>query len=359
MRRTPRHASPAAALALAALFAMPAAADVQITQRTVSEGLGGFGDGTNVSTQWIAADKARSEDEFTYTGRFKTLVGREPKSSVSITRLDRGLIWTLEPEKKLYTEMTFEDMARLMREGLAGAEAQVAEAEGRGAPQDAGMTFTVDVKKTGAKQEINGFACGQVLITCVGRPEKTAEGAEHSEVRLVMDQWLTPSLPGQDEVQAFYRRMAEKLGVDEEMRRMGPMAARMYGNAMKAMAEELKDVKGFPVRSTFTIEGPPPAAGDPQAGAERKRAMEDAEKEPEGSDVAEAAKSGSIAGALGGFLGRKAGKAAAKKAAGEPKEPGGPLFKSVTELMSVSTGAAPAGAFDVPAGFKRVKRDDR
>lgn len=381
MRRSPRpapargHALACAAL-LAALLAAPAAADVQITHRTTSEGLGGFGDGTNVSTQWITADKARSEDAFTYTGRFKTLVGKKPKTSVSITRLDRELVWNLEPEKKRYTEMTFEQMRALMRGGMAEAEAEMAEAEGQGAPQDEEMEFTVDVKKTGAKQDVNGFPCEQVVITCTGKPKQPKPGEAGRELKLIMDQWLTPNVPGQAEVEAFYRAMAAKLGVEEEMRRLGPMAQKMYGNAIKAMGDELKDVKGHPVKSTFTIEGPPPTAEDRRDAEERAKAVEDAEKDmgradraadaqdaaSAGSAAAEGSKSG-VAGAVGGFLGRKLANAAAKKATekakGQQGAADGPLFKSVTELVSVSSGAAPAGAFEVPAGFKLVKGDGR
>uniref|UniRef100_A0A832I3Y0 DUF4412 domain-containing protein n=1 Tax=Eiseniibacteriota bacterium TaxID=2212470 RepID=A0A832I3Y0_UNCEI len=379
MRRSPRPTRRRAlawTALLAALLAAPAAADVHITHRTTSEGLGGFGDGTTVSTQWIAADRARSEDTFTYTGRFKTLVGKKPQTSVSITRLDRELVWTLEPEKKRYTELTFEQMRALMRGGMAEAEAQMAAAGDQGAPQDADMEFTVDVKKTGARADVNGFPCEQVVVTCMARPKGPQPGEAGREFKMIMDQWLTPNLPGQAEIEAFYRAMAARLGVEEELRRLGPMAQRMYGNALRAMGEKLKDVKGHPVRSTFTIEGPPPSAQDRGDAQARARAVEDAEQDRQraerAADVQDAASAGSaaargsgsgVAGAVGGFLGRKLAGAAARKATdkakGQQDAAGGPLFKSVTELVSVSSGAAPAGAFEVPAGFKLVKGDGR
>jgi hypothetical protein len=36
---------------------------------------------------------------------------------------------------------------------------------------------------------------------------------------------------------------------------------------------------------------------------------------------------------------------------------GGPLMKVVTEVISISTSSAPAGSFDVPAGYKLQKKD--
>ena len=164
--RAPREWLPALLLAL--LLASTAAADVTIRETTVSEGLGGFGNGTTHRTMIVSGDVSRSEDEATYTGRFKTLAGGgKPRTSVSITRIDREVIWDLDPQKKTYTELTFAEMREMMAKGLARADEAGREADSK----DAEMTFTVDVRRTGAKQDVNGFPAEQVVVTCVGRPE--------------------------------------------------------------------------------------------------------------------------------------------------------------------------------------------
>jgi hypothetical protein len=368
---------PAALVVLAVVLAIPftATADVTVRQRTVSTGLGGFGDGNSVSALTVAGDRARSEDEFTYTGRFKTFIGKKPKSTVSITRLDRELVWTLEPEKKRYTEMTFAEMREQMRK--AAEEMTKAQGAPAASPQDDGMTFTLVVKKTGARETINGFPCEQVIVTCTGKSKNPPPGATTDELRLVMDQWLTPSVPGQNEVTAFYRRMGVALGIEREFANMSTMAQRMYGNAMKELAEKLKDLKGYPIRSTFTVETPPPTA-EQQAAMDKARAEEKksrdeakagaarAEKVQDATDAASigtsAAKGGDVKGALGGFLGRKFAGAAAKKVQDKAEKStagaggSGPYYKVVTEVTSIEGSGAPAGSFEVPAGYVKVAK---
>jgi hypothetical protein len=380
--RAPREWLPALVLAL--LLASTAAADVTIKETTVSEGLGGFGNGTTHRTMIVAGDASRSEDEATYTGRFKTLAGGgKPRTTVSITRIDREVVWDLDPLKKTYTELTFAEMRELMARGLAQADESAREAE----PQDADMTFTVDVKRTGAKETVNGFAAEQVVVTSVGRPKDAGPEARDREVRIVMDLWLTKSAPGAKEMAEFGRRFAAKMGIEAQVARIGATAQRMYGGAMKEMGEKLKDLDGYPVRSTFTVAGAggPPAAssaGSPAAGpaqgagaaAERERAKAEAEEQEKAQDrqdagdiASSAASAGGVTGKLGGLLGRKLAGAAQKKAgqkveksAGEKTAPGaagGHLLKVVTEVTSITTSPAPAGSFEVPAGYKLQKRD--
>ena len=87
-----------------------------VEQKTVSAGLGGLGDGTTLRTMIVAGDRSRSEDEFTYTGRFTTLAGGGKRgTTIAITRVDREVLWNLDPERKQYTE------GGLLGRKLAGA----------------------------------------------------------------------------------------------------------------------------------------------------------------------------------------------------------------------------------------------
>jgi len=380
-RRSPREWLPALILAL--LLCSSASADVVIKEKSVSEGLGGFGNGTTSRTLIVAGDKSRSEDEATYTGRFKTLAGGgKPHTTVSITRIDQEVIWSLEPEKKQYTELTFAQMREMMTKGRAGADQTTKDAEAK----DAGMTFTVDVKRTGAKETVNGFPTEQVLITCVGKPKNPEKGAENAEIRLVMDEWLTKSAPGAQEQVEFYKRFAEKLGLDPQLSGVSAMVQQMYGNGMKELAAKMKGLGGVAIRSTFTIEGSSQMAEAQKQGAqqsqsrqaearaEREKASGQAEAEEKRQDQEDAkdigsaaATGGGIKGRLGGFLGRKLAGTAQKKVEEKTEKKaeemsssntaaGGPLMKVVTEVISITTSSAPAGSFDVPAGYKLQKK---
>jgi len=366
-------------IALAAVIALIAAAsiataDVTVKQKTVTSGLAGFGNGSTVSTLVIAGDRSRSDEESTYSGRFKALAGGgKPRKSGVITRLDQELIWTLDDEKKQYVEMTFAEMRQMMEQGKAEMEAEDAEQQ---KPQDADMEFKVDVKHTGKKETVNGFPAEQVIITLTGASTDQQTGNQGS-MTMTLDQWMSEAVPGTAEVQAYYRQFAEKLGIDPQMRSMGGMAMAMYGNAIRKLADEMKDLKGYPVRSTMTIEtgaklSPEQQAEMEKAKAEQAKAQAEESKKQEAAEDAEATaeagssvKQGKLGSALGGMLGRKLGKAAGKKAeekagaAAGPSGPGsGPAFTATTEVLSVTSGAASVG-FDVPAGYKKIERSKK
>ena len=73
-------------------------------------------------------------------------------------------------------------------------------------------------------------------------------------------------------------------------------------------------------------------------------------------------------GAIGGFLGRKLNRAASKKAedaadskvkelsASTGDASSSALFKTVTEVVSISTEAASVGSFDVPPGYTKKSK---
>lgn len=361
------------AVAVSLALAAPALADVTLKEKTVSTGLAGFGNGTSERTFVIAGDKSRSDDQFTYTGRFKTLAGGgKPRSSAEIVRLDREVVWSLDPQKKQYTEMTFAEMRALVAAGVAEAQAG-AEKPGNEPARDVEMTYRVDVQRTGKKDKVNGFDAENVIVTITATAKDKKDGGSGGYT-MKMDQWLSAQVPGQAEVTAFYRRYAEKMGFDPQMRGQFAGLMAQYGDAVKQAAEKLKDLKGYPVRSTVTLTLGAELTPEQQAQLEKsraeanaKRAEEKTKQEAKEDDEAKAEAAGSLAsgnvgGAIGGFLGRKLGKSAEKKAeaaaTSQGSGNGAPGFTSTVDLVSITTG--PAGAsFDVPSDFKKVERKDK
>jgi hypothetical protein len=351
----------------------PAFADVTLQEKTVSTGLAGFGNGTSERTFVIAGDKSRSDDQYTYTGRFKTLAGGgKPKSKAQIVRLDREVMWDLEPAKKEYTELTFAQFREAMAKGMAEAQAEMDKPENQQAARDVEVTYKVDVQRTGKKDKINGFDAENFITTIVATPKDKKSGESAGSYTIRMDQWLSTQVPGQAETMAYYRKYAEKMGFDPQMQHQVAGMMRQYGDALKQAAVKLKDLKGYPVRSTVTLElggGMTPeqqAQMDKErAEAQQKRAEEKSKKEAKEDDDAKAGTAGSLAkgnlgGALGGFLGRKLGKSAEKKAeSGASSQgsgsgsPGG--FTVTTDVLGITTGPA-AVSFDVPSDFKKVER---
>ena len=375
-----------AALAMMLLIAAPTFADVTVQRKTVSSGLAGFGDATTTETMVIAGDRSRADQVYTYTGRLKMFAGGgKPRPSAHIIRIDRELVWDLDPGKKTYTELTFDQMRELAAKGAAAAEQEAEKPENQQAARDVEMKFSVDVQRTGKKETVNGFPAEQVIVALKAEPKSTKSDEKSPPAGafvMKMDQWLSNDVPGQAEVLAYYRRMAEKLGLDPEIQRMGSVAMAQYGNAMRELAAKMKDLKGYPVRSTLTIESDSTLSAQRQADmnkartetakaqAEGKEAEKKAERQEDvatGVEVAGGVKKGNVGGAIGGFLGRKLAKAAAKKAeekaeaaaSSDTAGVAGPVFKTVTDVLSVSTAPAAGVSFDVPSGYKRIERKEK
>ncbi len=360
-------------IAAALVLAATAHADVTMKEKSVSSGLAGFGGGTSERTVVIAGDKSRTDDEHTYTGRFQSLAGGgKPRTSTSITRLDRELIWTLDPQKKTYIEMTFAEMRAAMEKGAAQMQAEMAKPENAKA-KDLEMDFKVDVKRTGKRDKVNGFNAEEFIVTLTATPKDKSTGQAAGDYTMSMDQWLSTEVPGQAEIQAYYRRFAEKMGMDPQMQNMMGGMARQYGAGLKQMAEKMKEMKGYPVRSTMTMNMGVTLTPEQQAQMDKARAdaekarAENAGKKDEKEDAeasggaASALAHGNLGGALGGFLGHKAGKAAEHKAgasmasgAGSGGASNGGLTVT-TDVLSISTGSS-GTSFDVPSDFKKVER---
>lgn len=362
-------------LAVTALIALavPVRAAVTMQEKTVSTGLGGFGNGTTERTVVIAGDKSRTDGSATYTGRFKTLAGGgKPKASAEITRLDREVIWSLDPAKKSYTEMTFAEMREAFEKGMAEAQAELDKPENKHA-KDVEMTYTVDVKRTGKKETVNGFAAEEFLVTLTATPKDKSTDQPAGTYTMTMDQWMSTAVPGQAEMMAYYRRFAEKMGLDPQMQHMAGGMMSQYGDGLKKMAEKMKDMKGYPVRSTLTVQMGPALTPDQQAQtqqsqadaqkakAEEKKKKDEQRNAQSNQDAAGSLTSGNVGGAIGGLLGRRLARSAEKKAAASTENGAGNsgaasgALTVTTDLVSCTTGATTA-SFDVPSDFKKVER---
>jgi hypothetical protein len=360
-------------LAFLAAAAMPARADVTMQEKIVSSGIGGFGGGNSVTTRVIAGDKGREDETFTYTGKLKTFAGK-PRSSSTITRLDKELIWELDPAKKEYGEMTFAQMREAMAKGAAEAQAEMKKPENAQAQKDMQLDFKVDVQRTGKKEKVNGFDAEQWIITLTAVPRDKKSGETAGGYRMKLDGWYSTQVPGQAEVAAYYRRWAEKMGMDPQLRSLASGLMAGHGDAVREMAAKMKDLKGVAVRSIMTMDMDAGLTPEQQAKLEKEKAeasksraeekqKRDAREDAE-TDVnaAGSAARGDVKGALGGFLARKLAKSAEKKAEASmaPASGGGSgAFMTVTmDVVSVTTGSA-GTSFDVPAGYKKKVERER
>jgi hypothetical protein len=205
------------------------------------------------------------------------------------------------------------------------------------------------VKKSGAKETINGFPCEEYLLIWLLEIEDL-ETKEKTRSTMTTGLWTTPETTlirkVRQEETAFEKALAKKLGMElsqEEAKKMGLAA---MGAFMKTSAEEMRKgmirvkneiskIQGYPIRTTISwnLEGEK-GPGRPQE--------DKASKPPERSE--------GVGSLLGGFMSRLVQKKSEDKGPGDEGQ-GSPFFSTTIEVKSMDAGTLPAETFEIPEGF--------
>jgi hypothetical protein len=313
-----------------------AVADLKTETFTRASMLTGMGSTEiNAVTQY-QGDKRADENTMKMVGGIMGALAGKPQSSVEITRLDKDVVWDLNPPKKTYTERPIALPA--------GTEAK-GERKQSGPEQKPYKIVKSDVKvnKTGATKTINGFACSEYLITWELVLEDTASKGQVTEV-MTTDLWNTPLTDQLKKAQAieteFSQKLAQKLGVGlspEESDRLGAgMLASMYGldaketaGKLEEVGKEMAKVEGYPIVTEVKWQ----VKNDSTA---KKPEPKEQPEEPPTS--------------LSGLL---ANKLAPKPSSSQDQ---GVIFSSYHEVKSVSLDAVPEATFEVPTDYKKVEK---
>ena len=376
----------------AALITTVASADVTMEQRIEIQAGGAMSmlnSTTNVTTS-VAGDKARSE---TVMKAKSGMMGRLMKAgnNTTITRLDKDLIWTMSPEKKQYSEMTFAQMRAQMDKSMKQLESMQGSGGSALPVSEEGCQWSpmvVNTDKTGEKEKFAGVKATQYIInvsrTCTDKTTKKA-----CNITWTLDNWMAKRMPGDDEMADYTRAMAKKMGMEEFMAQGQGMSAglmAMFGDGWGDVFEEADDLKGYPIKSVMSLEmggenctmaGGQTMAMDDMwgnaANAGLNAAVDSAAGhagQAVGQEIAEHmgnSVGGSIAGsALGAASGeligglfnkfKKKKKPAPKPAATAESASAASVavFMIATEITSISDKSVASGQFEVPAGWKKV-----
>jgi hypothetical protein len=242
----------------------------------------------------------------------------------------------------------------------------------------------VDVKKTGQKATIAGFDSEQTTITATQSCKDKKTGAV-CDVQLALDEWLAPGFDGGAEQQKFFAAYAQQMGLGgPNPRDVTQRAEQLFGRykgIWQEVAAKMKNVKGYPVRTSFAMgfggpqcksaEGSPPTLPPtPSAGQLSAAAAESAGQAAGEAAAAKAGQSGlsGVAGRIGGkvagalFNRKKKGEETAAEAEPVAQSAAAPAtannmiipLRVTSELVSVKKDPLSADTFEVPAGFKKV-----
>jgi hypothetical protein len=313
-----------------------ALADVTLETVTKSGGFKGIGAHDGITIARIQGLKMAESNTTKFTGAILSrLAGGDEK--VTITRVDKGVIWEINAKDKSYTETAIEPF-----------QPPASENQKEGKPRTRVTKSEVTVKKTGASETINGFPCEEYLVNWLMDIEDM-ETKRTMKNNMTMRLWTTPETAAirklQKEQESFSAAFMKKMGMKmspAEMKKFGMDALAASGASQKEMnyeAGRLKNnmakVKGFPIRTVVEWK----TAGDdaPQAAAQ------------DSADAGQATASiGKLFGGLKGAIGRTIGTEESQKPQAE-----GSALSSTTEVKSIQVDSIPSSSFEIPEGYVR------
>jgi len=353
----------AAALAAAMSFSV-AQADVTVKESLSVQGQGimAMANMSGTSTTAISGKKARTESDMQMESRLARMFARGIGQSTEIVRLDDDKIFELNPKKKTYSETSLAARRAQLEQAMA-KQKEVQEKQ----PSPTGMDEsdcewsepTADVKKTGAKASIAGFAAEQVSIVTKQSCKNKKTGAI-CDVALYLDEWVAPGFTQSDEVTQYHMAYAQQMGLLNGGREVTDRAEAMFGrykNAWAKVVDKMKDIKGYPVKTSFSL-----GMGGPQCQNSPSSA---GGGESSGGGSAGSPTPGGLAGEIAGSLFGRKKKPQTETASSTPASPPPAAMNGMivpltitSELISVSKDSLSADTFEVPAGFKKVASRD-
>ena len=356
-------------------------ADVTTETKMSVEGVGmmAAGNMSGSTKTAISGNRSRTDTDLQLQSKFVRFLARNAVGPTSeIVLLDADKMYHLNVNKKEYTEQSFEEFRARMQKALEGANKGEKGDEPRQQPSAIDQSKCewlepkAEVKKTGEKASVAGFDAERVVITAE-QPCKDKETGAICEIALTMDEWMAAKFGTSDEVVKYRKAYAQKMGLDtafgQESNDRAKALFSQYKGAWSKVVDKMKDVKGYPVRSSFTL----------AIGGDQCKQTQSAQQQSSGNGSGDSSSSppatspADIAGKVGAKLGSlfhkkkddapppDQGTQTQTAAAPTPPPATGPsgtttLMTVTTELVSVSTASIPSDAFDIPAGYKKVEQ---
>lgn len=285
--------------------------DLTVKEDTQMSGMMGMLSSKGTETTYIKGEKMRSEGKTEMGGMIGGMIegGDQAKISdmITITRLDKGVIWFVNNDDSTYVEMSL--------------KASKADSLGTGNMK----VKDISVKKTGQTKTIISYKCGgtEVDITfemAIGEG-KQREVQTHSVKALF---WMRPEVKDLEEFRHFWDQMVDVVRVSEQA---GPMA-----EAMGSVYGKLKEIQGIPLGMEMTMANPMGGAGaDDAEKAQMKEAMKMMQEMMKGK-----------------------GQPAGETEAGAEDAVDG--IKVTRYVTSITKGSLSDALFEIPKGYKKAER---
>ncbi len=307
-------------------------------------------------------------------------MARVASDTTEIVDLDRETVTHIDHQKKQYYTITFQQMKEQMEEAQREAalrqkeHPQPEQPKSEPAPSTTDVKFNVAVRNTGAEKQFSGLDTHESILTLTMQATDKNTG-QSGNIAMSNDLWLTPEIPGYQEVRDFQIRYARKLG-DVYGSVTAPIIASMRQQmkpgstqGMGEMAKEVSKLKGVPIytvmRMGSTADGTPlPAASEAPLPASDQNA-----EMPSKGDMAKqgagSAANNAIASKLGGFGGMLGGFGHKKKDTPPPTDDASAqspqqqptsmvMMETTSEMSGFSSAPVDPSHFRPPNGYQQI-----
>ena len=291
---------------------------------------------------------------------------------LQIIDLNKETMTDVDLQKRTYSVITFAELTKALSKVTEKMTQKNSEGE---------MKFKIDVRDTANTKNIGGFNAKEKLLLV--DMEATDKKGQKGGMSILTNMWLTPAMPGYNEVRDFQMKMGQKLAWTPGGGMLSGMAGAQPGMAqgMSEMYKQASKLDGMPIQQVMRImpRGDAPAhmpsdaelrqMNDAAAKAQTEQQAQQQGNASAAAGSAAAGAAGSRLGRIGGLAGMAGGLGGFGKKKTEQPAPNDPqtsraatpgaetLMEMTVEMSGFSTSPADASKFEVPAGFKQVDND--
>lgn len=254
-----------AILTVPLVFAMVslASADLVLTHKTVTETMG-MGGMEMVVTQKIKGDMDYTS--VTMNGSGMMAMAAQAGENTIINRIDKGVMWVLNPAAKSYGEYALADL-----KAMADAAKTQAASD---STADMEYDWAINIEKL-AEAKVNGFTCTGIKGVADGVSRKNPG----EKIKITYEVWTGKDFPGNAELINHYKQMSGLTGQNPYSE--GEMVKQIFskgGKQFDKLTEAAEALEGFPVRMAIkvatTVDLDKEMAGETGADSETTAMME-------------------------------------------------------------------------------------
>ena len=280
-----------------------------------------------------------------------------------IVDLDGRRIIFIDTQRRTYSIETFDEMKAALERAREKARSQnVSQAQGE-QPANLKVTPKVEVIPTGKTATILNLPSSEVQMRIDMEMQSTdpASQGQSATMWVKSDSWVTPNIPGYEELTAFYQKLGKELD--------WVPGAVMGGNpqmsqGMAELRQNAATLKGFPLLQYVSM-GMAGTGQTPAQGGQAQQSQTPPTESQSSSQIT--SPRDAIAKSIGGMFGRKKkqqqeqqtqGSTAGGEASGQPAAPPetpGSLMDMAVQVTSYSSDALDAGLFAIPPGYTQVQ----